>query len=63
MTFIKAPATINYDGLKASYNIALNIAKKGKSHTICVDIIIPAIKNVFEMVLRQDSDLLLRCVS
>ena len=31
-----------------SYNIDLSIAKKGKSHTIGEDIIIPAIKNVFE---------------
>ena len=29
-TFIKAPATVSYDGLKASYNIALNIAQKNQ---------------------------------
>ena len=62
-TFIKAPATANYDGLKASFNIALNIAKNGKPPTIGEDIIIPAIKNVFEMVPKQDSGHMLKCIS
>ena len=61
-TFIKAPATVNYDGLKAFYNIALNIAKKGKSLTIGEDIIIPATENMFEMVLKEDSERMLKCV-
>ena len=61
-TFIKADAAVNYDGLEASYNIALNIAKKVKSHTIGEVIIIPAIENVFEMVLRQDSECMIKCV-
>ena len=62
-TFIKAPATVNYDRLEAFYNVALNIAKKWKSHSIGDDIIIPAIKNVFDMVMKQDSERMLKCVS
>ena len=62
-TFIKTPAIADYNGLKASYNIALNIAKKGKSHTIGEEIIMPAIKNVVEMVMKQDSERILKCVS
>ena len=62
-TFNKAPATVNYEWLNAFCNIALNIPKKGKSHTIGENIIIPATKNLFQMVLKQDSLRMLKCVS
>ena len=34
------------DGLKASYNISLLIAKAGKPHTIGEELILPAVKVV-----------------
>lgn len=42
-TFFKAPANVDKGGLKASYNISLTIAKKGKSPKIGEEII-PAIR-------------------
>ena len=62
-TIFKAPAsTDNEGGLKASYNISLNIAKKGKSYTIGEEIIIPAIKDVIENVMKKDSQAVLKCI-
>ncbi|CAG9786987.1 unnamed protein product [Diatraea saccharalis] len=41
------------DGLRASYNISLLIAKTGKPHTIGEDLILPAIKEVITTVLHK----------
>ena len=41
------------DGLLASYNISLLIAKSGKSHTIGEQLILPAVEEVFKTVLHQ----------
>jgi len=62
-TFFKAPASAdNEGGLKTSYSISLNIAKKGKSYTIGEEIIIPAIKDVIENVMKKDSQPVLKCI-
>ena len=59
--FFKAPASADAEGgLKASYNISLMIAKKGKAHTIGEELIIPAIKEVIETVMKKDSDSVLK---
>lgn len=41
------------DGLRASYNISLLIAKSGKSHTIGEQLILPAIEEVLKTVLHK----------
>ena len=41
------------DGLKASYNISLLIAKAGKPHTIGEVLILPAVKEVIKTVLHK----------
>ena len=41
------------DGLRASYNISLLIAKSGKPHTIGENLIIPAIEEVLKTVLHK----------
>lgn len=41
------------DGLRASYNISLLIAKSGKPYTIGEELIIPAVKEVIETVLHH----------
>ena len=38
------------DGLLASYNLSLMIAKKGKPHTIGEELILPAVKEVLNAV-------------
>lgn len=43
------------DGLKASYNISLMIAKAGKLHTIGKDLILPAVGEVLRSVLHLSS--------
>ncbi|XP_064079404.1 protein FAM200B-like [Macrobrachium nipponense] len=57
--FFKAPASADTEGLKASYNISLTIAK-GKTHTIGEEIIIPANKEVIETVMKKDSHTVLK---
>ncbi|XP_003371113.1 conserved hypothetical protein [Trichinella spiralis] len=49
-------------GLKASYSISLNIAKKAQSYTIGEEIVIPAIKEEIETVMKKDSDPVLKCI-
>ncbi|XP_023226163.1 SCAN domain-containing protein 3-like [Centruroides sculpturatus] len=49
-------------GLIASYKISLNIAKKGKPHTTAEDIVVPAIKDVIENVMKKDSVDVLKCL-
>jgi hypothetical protein len=45
----------NNDGLRASYNISLLIAKTGKPHTIGEDLIMPAVEEVLKTVLHKPS--------
>ena len=44
------------DGLKASYNISLLIAKAGKPHTIGKELILPAVKEVIKTVLHKSPE-------
>lgn len=60
--FFKSSASANSEGgLKTSYSISLNIAKKWKLYTIGEEIILPAIKDVTENVMKKDSQLVLKC--
>ncbi|XP_063847263.1 zinc finger BED domain-containing protein 5-like [Scylla paramamosain] len=60
-TFFKAPVSGDTEGgLRASYNISLMKAKKGKAHTIGEGIIIPAIKEVIESVMKKNSHSVLK---
>lgn len=43
----------NTDGLRASYNISLLIAKSGKPHTIGEELILPAVSEVLSTVLHK----------
>ncbi|GBP41133.1 Protein FAM200B [Eumeta japonica] len=45
----------NDDGLRASYNISLFIAKSGKPHTIGEPLILPAVEEVLKTVLYKSS--------
>ena len=42
----------SFDGLLASYNLSLMIAKKGKPHMIGEELILPAVKEVLNTVLH-----------
>ncbi|XP_039309107.1 protein ZBED8-like [Solenopsis invicta] len=48
------------DGLRASYNISLLIAQKGKPHTIGEELILPAIKEVITTVLHKPATDIIR---
>ncbi|CAH1996675.1 unnamed protein product [Acanthoscelides obtectus] len=51
----------NDDGLRASYNISLLIAKSGKAHTIGEKLILPAVEEVLKTVLHKPaSDIIKR---
>ena len=41
------------DGLRASYNISVLIARKGKPHNIREELIIPAVKEVIQTVMHK----------
>ena len=41
------------DGLRASYNISLLIARSGKPHTIGEELILPAVREVLHTVLHK----------
>lgn len=53
----------NDDGVKASYNIALMIAKTGKPHTIGETLIAPAIREVLKTVLHKNPEPVMRTLS
>ncbi|CAH1983840.1 unnamed protein product [Acanthoscelides obtectus] len=59
-TFASTSQT-NDDGLRASYNISLLIAKSGKPHTIGEKLILPAVEEVLKTVLHKPaSDIIKR---
>ncbi|KAG0438169.1 SCAN domain-containing protein 3 [Dictyocoela muelleri] len=53
----------DFDGLKASYNISLLIAKSGKPHSIGEELIIPAIKEVLSTVLHKQPGSIVKKIS
>lgn len=60
-SFMKQSIEVEAEGgLIASYKISLNIAKRGKPHTIAEEIVIPAIKDVIEEVMKKDSSKVLK---
>ena len=50
------------DGLKASYNISLLIAKAGKPHTIGEELILPANKEVIKTVLHKSPEQVIKSI-
>ncbi|CAI9720821.1 Hypothetical predicted protein [Octopus vulgaris] len=57
----KPPAKTDVEGgQKASYNIALNIAKDSKSYSIGEEVIIPALVEVIENVMKANPDTVLK---
>ena len=50
------------DGLKASYNISLLIAKTGKLHTIGEELILPAVKEVIKTVLHKSPEQVIKSI-
>ena len=50
------------DGLKASYNISLPIAKTGKPHTIGEEPILPAVKEVIKTVLHKSPEQVIKSI-
>jgi len=62
-TFFKSPANADLQGgQKVSYNIALNIAKKGKPHCIGEEVIVPALEEVIRNVMKTTPDPVLKSV-
>ena len=54
--FMKQSTEVETEGgLIASYKISLNIAKSGKPYTLAEEIVLPAIKDVIEDVMKKDS--------
>ena len=50
------------DGLKASYNISLLIAKAGKPQTIGEELILPAVKEVIKTVLHKSPEKVIKSI-
>ena len=50
------------DGLKASYNISLLIAKAGKPHTIWKELILPAVKEIIKTVLHKSPEQVIKSI-
>ena len=50
------------DGLKASYNISLLIAKAGKPHTIGEELILPAVKEVIKTALHKSPEQVIKSI-
>ncbi|CAH1974206.1 unnamed protein product [Acanthoscelides obtectus] len=53
----------NDDGLRASYNISLLIAKSGKPHTIGDKLILPAVEEVLKTVLHKPASDIIKRIS
>ena len=50
------------DGLKASYNISLLIAKAGKPHTIGEELILPAVKELIKTILHKSPEQVIKSI-
>ncbi|XP_037122184.1 protein ZBED8-like [Syngnathus acus] len=50
------------DGLRASYNISLLIARSGKPHTIGEELILPAVREVLHTVLHKSPDQIIKAI-
>ncbi|XP_018015681.1 protein ZBED8 [Hyalella azteca] len=50
------------DGLRASYNISLLIARSAKPHTIGEELILPAIREVLHTVLHESPDQIIKAI-
>ena len=62
-TFLKSPTNADLQGgQKASYNIALNIAKKGKPYCISEEVIVPTLEEVIRNVMKTNPDPVLKSV-
>jgi len=62
-TFFKSPANADLQGgQKASYNIALNIVKKGKPYCIGKEVTVPALEEVIRNVMKTNPDPVLKSV-
>jgi hypothetical protein len=62
-TFFKSPANADLEGgQKASYSIALNIAKKGKPYCIGEEVIVPALEEVIRNVMKTNPEPVLKSV-
>jgi hypothetical protein len=53
----------NDDGLRASYNISLLIAKSGKPHTIGEELILPAVEEVLKTILHKPASDIIKRIS
>ena len=50
------------DGLRASYNISLLIARSGKPHKIGEELILPAVREVLHTVLHKSPDQIVKAI-
>ena len=50
------------DGLRASYNISLLIARSGKPHTIGEELILPAVREILHTVLHKSPDQIIKAI-